>query len=127
MPTSTFADALALHWPTFKHSRWGSAETINWRLFGQDSIRILALGLSLKPCWRILGVPTSTPLQTLWYYAGRHLSIPDGVARKLLAGTYLGKIRVGIWLLLEFKAMLADLGCTHKHFRGRSGNTLADI
>ena len=33
------ADALALHWPTFKHSLWVSAEAIDWRLFGKDSIR----------------------------------------------------------------------------------------
>ena len=43
------------------------------------------------------------PLQTLWHYTGRHLSTPYGVARKLLTGACLAKIRLEFWLWFSLR------------------------
>ena len=41
VPAKTSADAMELHWPTIKHYLWGSAESSDWRLLGQDSALIM--------------------------------------------------------------------------------------
>ena len=85
--TTPLPNALVLRWLVLRHSRWGSAESIESILVGQDSP--LVLPVAAEKCMLALHTLTIQRLsQTLWCRAGCdagwRFSTPNTAARKVL-------------------------------------------